>query len=202
MYKSNIFLIITLNCCIFSCARANDNYIKEFYKDVKYSKACGPIACYVALKYLGKDISLDSIQQKCKWSEGKSTSLGTLEKVLSEIDGINTKGVKINLDNLFDLLKSKKCVAILPIRKFTDEIDHVFTAVGVQNNSIMLIDYPELAMKKRKEELLDIWDGNAILVYKNTTISKIYFITLLIILFVIIIVTNLYISQKKRIVKS
>jgi hypothetical protein len=58
-------------------------------------------------------------------------------------------------------------VAVLPVRKHGASIDHAVVAIAVQNGNVVLMDYPELSSARSMEQLVEVWDGPALLVSRQ-----------------------------------
>lgn len=135
-------------------------------KDEHYKNACGPIACFVALRSLGSESSLSEMVKKCAWEEGKFVPLKTLEAAVQSYQGIDGQLAQLSPQELCQLLRDDQTVVILATRKNSEEVDHAVCAVIVKDNdqTIGLIDYPELTQDKTIGEVADAWDGAALVV--------------------------------------
>lgn len=135
--------------------------------DDRYAKACGPIACYIAVRELGQDVTLEELIKDCNWSEGSTVGLHELWHVMRDVPGLAAKPVRLTPTELYTWLSETRGIAILATRKYTSEIDHAVAAIGTANGGIEFIDYPELAEIKSLSALADDWDGAAILVKRR-----------------------------------
>ncbi|NQT17779.1 MAG: hypothetical protein HQ582_33800 [Planctomycetes bacterium] len=139
--------------------------------DEQYKNACGPVACFVALRSLGVETSLDDVVERCKWEEGKFISLETLEAAVQSYRGIDGHLAQVSPPELCQLLGDDQTVVILVTRKRSEELNHAVCAVAVTDNdqTIRLIDYPELTQERLIAELADAWDGQALVVRRSAT---------------------------------
>jgi hypothetical protein len=138
------------------------------FESVKYAKACGPIACFAALRALQVEVSMDEVVSKCDWSEGKTTTLQTMQDVLSSFSSVVSIPAKLTPETLVKYL-DQGYVAILAVRKFSEKIDHVIVGVGTVNANLVAVDYPELRRSINIETLCDSWDGEVLLLHQART---------------------------------
>jgi hypothetical protein len=137
-------------------------------KDVVYGKACGPIACYVAVRALAVPTTLTTMINGCQWKPGQLTTLEMMQSTLSKIDGVACVACRLTPDKLCALLRNNEGVAILPIRKRSQVPDHVVVAIGVVGDQVMVMDYPELSETVPMSVLVDVWDGPALVVARRS----------------------------------
>jgi hypothetical protein len=141
--------------------------------DAAYKDACGPFSCLVALRLLGADSSLQKVGKECDWTEGKPVGLQAMQQTLDGYAGIECQAVKLTPDELIDVLEDDQAVAILAIRKNSEEIDHSVCAASTDRSkqTIRWIDYPELEQEKALTEVAKVWDGTALVVRWSPTFS-------------------------------
>jgi hypothetical protein len=133
--------------------------------DEQYRMACGPIAVYVALRRIGHDTPLENIIKSCSWVEGQEVKFDTLVKVLNLKRGIKVRAVRLSPEQLIAWMdQGGSAAAILPVRKFANAADHALCVVGVNENRLRIVDYPELTYDSTAEKLSDVWSGEAILI--------------------------------------
>jgi hypothetical protein len=131
--------------------------------------ACGPITCFVAARSLGVDVSLDAMIQKCDWKQGQLTTLQRIQETLAGLENeIVSVPARVSPKELQEYLQSGNYVAVLPVRKRSEEVNHAICAVGLEDDKIIAIDYPELTERYTLDELADIWDGPALLVSRSS----------------------------------
>lgn len=163
---SNVISAIVLACAPTGLHQQNSPGGTPTLTDGEYLTACGPIACFVALESLGVKTSLSETVQRCNWKQDRLTPLESLQDGLNSYPGIRSQIAKLSPHQLCDLLHDEGTVVILATRKNTDHIDHAVCAVGTRDNNqvIHLIDYPELHRNLLLGEVVDQWDGAAIVV--------------------------------------
>jgi hypothetical protein len=142
-----------------------------FVANAHYRTACGPIACFAALRTLGVECSLDELVTKCDWEEGKLIPLSTLEAVIQSYRGIDGQLSQLSPQELCQLLRDDHTVVILATRGDSERVDHAVCAVDATDNDqgITLIDYPEMVQEQTMTELADAWDGAALVVRISPT---------------------------------
>ena len=135
-------------------------------EDIQYKTACGPIACFAALKTLGVETTLPEVVQKCEWKQDVFVPLTAMQSALKSYRGIDCQMVQLSPKELVGLLNDERTVVILAMRKTTDDVDHAVCAVGTEQNGqvVKMIDYPELVRRQLIGELADKWDGAALVV--------------------------------------
>lgn len=127
--------------------------------------ACGPISCYVAARSLDVPVSLNEMIDKCKWKKGSLTTVQQIQDALSSFPAyIKSVPTRLTLDSLARYLKNGDYVAVVPVRKNSQEINHAVCLVGFENGTFKAVDYPELSRWYTSAELADIWDGPVLLV--------------------------------------
>jgi ABC-type bacteriocin/lantibiotic exporter with double-glycine peptidase domain len=129
--------------------------------------ACGPIACFVAARSMGVEVSLTAVIQKCKWTAGQLTTLQRMQDTLADMDGLAISAVRLSPDQLKLHLRRGDCAAVLPVRKKSANINHAICAIGVENDRIVAIDYPELKQLYSDDDIAEIWDGQVLLVTES-----------------------------------
>ncbi|QGQ25630.1 hypothetical protein F1728_24400 [Gimesia benthica] len=136
--------------------------------DNGYQTACGPIACFVAMRLMGVDCSLDTIITKCDWKEGELTTLQSMQDTFADFEKeIVSMPIRVSPQELVDYLESGNYVAVLPIRKRSGEVNHAVCAIGYEEGNVIAVDYPELTQKYSLDKLCDIWDGPVLLVSRS-----------------------------------
>lgn len=152
--------------CSFSSDFPHTAFGETTLKDGEYLTACGPIACFVALESLGVETSLAEVVQRCNWKKDRLTPFEDLREGLNSYPGIHSQIVKLSPQQLCDLLVDDGTIVLLGVRKRTEQIDHAVCAVDTSQSgqAIHLIDYPELHRNLLMGEVVDRWDGVAIVV--------------------------------------
>lgn len=135
--------------------------------DEQYRTACGPIAGYVAIRRVGGETTLPEMIAACGWREGTMTPFSTLADAVSRNQSVNVRVVRVTPDQLFEALRSGNCAAILPIRKYATGMDHAVCAIGVENDHLIIIGYPELRTELSRPLLTDIWNGETIFITRR-----------------------------------
>ena len=92
------------------------------------------------------------------------SSLQDVKTALDRTDSIECIPTRLTPPQLCTYLSNPDWVAILPVRKGSEEINHAVCAVTAQSNHVVLIDYPELKVIVPIEELAHNWDGQVLLV--------------------------------------
>lgn len=137
---------------------------EDLLTDGAYCTACGPIACFAALTALGVPASLEIMVDRCHWKVGQLTTLGEMQAALESFPDVVCLATRISPEDLMTHMVEQDCVAILPIRKYSGDVDHAVTAVAVRNGRFLIVDYPELRQAVSPMQLADVWDGEALLV--------------------------------------
>ncbi len=132
-------------------------------RDEGVSTACGPIACFVAARALGAEVTLDGMIESCQWTEGRLVSLNRLCQVLRQTESVQAEAVRMSPIQLRDTLRGRHCAVILAVRKSTSEVDHAVVAVSADDLGVTILDYPGLNEYWDLDELATRWDGVAIL---------------------------------------
>ncbi|MEM9366988.1 MAG: DUF1573 domain-containing protein [Planctomycetota bacterium] len=70
---------------------------------------------------------------------------------------------------LIDASSRNDAVALIPVRKFSDTIDHIVCVIGANSDSLEYIDYPEAKVVLSLASLREIWDGEVLLVERRVT---------------------------------
>jgi hypothetical protein len=146
---------------------APDEGPESYLRDGAYLTACGPIACYVALRAIGVDSSLKAMAEACRWKKGELTTLEAMHQAILRTGEASSVPTQLPLDRLAALIGDGRNVAILPIRKGGEEINHAVCAVRARPGEFFVIDYPELGQWKSAAELANIWDGDLLLVSRK-----------------------------------
>jgi hypothetical protein len=136
--------------------------------------ACGPIACFVASRWMGANVSLSTTIKQCGWQPGQLTTIERMHRTITETSGLTSIPAKLSPRQLEAYLTSGYYVAILAVRKKSDSIDHAICAVAVDHNKIVTIDYPEMRQLYTIDQLADIWDGHVLLVSQPFYLRFIY----------------------------
>ncbi len=159
-------LVIVVGSCHLAHAGSDDS--TSPVDDFRYKRACGPIACFVAARYLDRDISLQQAAEACHWTTGDTTSLQQIHDAIRTL-GLTCKAQRMSPDELCRYLQAGTGVAILPIRKFSEESNHVIVALESANNYVTTVDYPELIREEYVDSLADKWDGQVLCVSRRST---------------------------------
>ena len=187
----SLILFVSLICHCLVLASDSDILTPEFqavgpsFVDIKYAKACGPISCYASLKLLGKEVTLDEIIEKCEWDYGESTTLQQIYDAINAF-GLKCTAKKMSPRDLHNYLQKDRHLAILPIRKHSQDIDHVLVAVESIDSAIITFDYPDLFSSLDMYDLSDKWDGHVLLISEKK-VEKVTWLFLLSMLFLLII---------------
>jgi len=138
--------------------------------DGDFATACGPIACFVALRRIGCEANLESLAEQCGWSPGRTTSFRLVAETLSK-HGVRVRPVRISAEQLAEFLDRGDMAAILVIRNPESEIDHVACAVEHDEQFYRIVDYPEISAWIDMTTLMNLWTGEAILVSRPQSMS-------------------------------
>ncbi len=141
---------------------------KDLLHDIEYVNACGPIACFVACRAMGREVSIAQLANDCGWIEGRFTKLSEMQSALTRVPGIVSLPTRLSPEQLRSLLGSGNYAAVLPIRKSSDDINHAVCAIEASERGIVYIDYPELRNDVPIDQLADIWDGQVLLVSRRS----------------------------------
>ena len=157
--------------------QAHGDEKQEFVlEDQHLATACGPIASFCALKSVGCDVTLEEMVQECKWVEGELTTLQTILTGLNRQPGIDATAVRLSPDQLIQFLSEGKHSAILAVARFGPEIDHVLCVSNSSGPAVKVIDYPQMGRFIHKDDLAEMWDGEAILV-SSMPVSRLKYFT-------------------------
>ncbi len=135
--------------------------------DIGYKDACGPIACYYALTALGLQTTLDQTAKSCGWTAGSMTQFEKMAAVLSSYPQVRVHPVRVSPTQLEAFVSQPGCVAILPVRKGSDEINHAVCVTSAKNGNLHCADYPDLERQMSPDALRQVWDGEALLVERR-----------------------------------
>jgi Peptidase C39 family len=163
--KSGLALVLfvcAVAATIPAAPAADDHLAGSPVIDESYATACGPIAGFVASKALGGTLSLDELVQLCHWNPGKTTSFAELQSALIDA-GFACHSARLSPKQLSQTLSNEYSV-ILSVRKGSEDVNHMVTAIACDPEGVLLLDYPELLCRKSQEELADVWDGDVLVV--------------------------------------
>lgn len=137
------------------------------HNPLRFKEACGPVSCYASLNWLmpGR-YTLDSIANELGWSEGQKVPFVSVYNYLEKQNGIESMLIRVSPEELANILSEGGGAAVLPISKGSGDIDHSVCVVAGDNESVTLIDYPDLAKSMSLSELSRIWNGEAIVLSK------------------------------------
>jgi ABC-type bacteriocin/lantibiotic exporter with double-glycine peptidase domain len=152
-------IIVLLLCLGLLSAGTEASHVNDF----QYNKACGPIACFIAMRYYDYNVSLEQVAMTCSWKTGEPTTLKQIRDTIQSY-GLRCEARRFSPDRLYEYLEGRNGIAVLPIRKFGEEIDHVVVALCAGNHYITTIDYPELIQDTYLDQFTDKWDGQVLLV--------------------------------------
>jgi ABC-type bacteriocin/lantibiotic exporter with double-glycine peptidase domain len=128
--------------------------------------ACGPIACYLALRSLGVFASLEDVLEQCNWHSGEGVQIRQMVEALADYSDVVSRPVHLTSGELFDIVEKPDSVAIVPL-SVADDNHHAMVAVATRDSLLILIGYPELRRLVTEDELNDAWDGAAIVMYRD-----------------------------------
>ncbi|HQH53265.1 MAG TPA: hypothetical protein PKY01_12630, partial [Candidatus Hydrogenedentes bacterium] len=134
--------------------------------------ACGPVSCYTALVALGVQASIENIENQLDWRPGRQVSLERIYCMLQQYPGVCCEATNLDLGELEKLVESDSCVALVPIRRFGTEIDHIVTVVGTRDERFLVMDFPDEARFRTCEEMKGVWTGSAIIVRREGPLPK------------------------------
>jgi len=140
--------------------------LRERLRDAEYRTACGPIACYLAIRSVGQETTLAQVIAGCGWSEGKYTTLRAMRDVILA-HGLSCQAVRLSPSRLADLLRHTRGAAVIPVRKRSATTDHAVCATDADGDFIWAAEYPELGRWVHVDELAEIWNGEALFVEAN-----------------------------------
>ncbi len=121
----------------------------------------------MALRALRDDASLGEIVTRCQWREGEHTTIERMASVIADTAGVRCSPVRLSPAQLNDFLAQGERAAILLIRKFGREVDHAVCALRSDSGFIFSVDYPQLGQWCHRDELAEVWDGEAIIVWRE-----------------------------------
>jgi len=88
--------------------------------DGDFATACGPIACFVALRRIGCEANLESLAEQCGWSPGRTTSFRLVAETLSK-HGVRVRPVRISAEQLGNSLVPRSRLPRIACRNFIDD---------------------------------------------------------------------------------
>lgn len=135
--------------------------------NLDWHSACGPVAGYIALRSLGHSATLDEVARGCKWTPGNAVSLSDLSNYLNGRKEINCRGVRLTAEQLREFAASDRFVVILLIKRPTSGFDHVVCITALDGDEATVVDYPGMCRQLRLTDILELWDGEALLVSQN-----------------------------------
>jgi hypothetical protein len=160
--------ILIITCTMFFSPVVNANSKNELENnlfaqyDRIFSKACGPVNTYWALRILGSNISAYDVFQSFTISEEGVTTFEDISKVVSKF-GFHAACVRTNVN----FLKKLNCIALLHMK--TGEESHFVIFDGYQNGAFMLLDGTKSVKQKQIEfltvsEIEKLWTGNILII--------------------------------------
>jgi ABC-type bacteriocin/lantibiotic exporter with double-glycine peptidase domain len=130
-------------------------------------KKCGPVCAYYACKYYGVDVKLDDLVTLCK-TDSEGTTLSNLRAALIE-EGLYAEGYHITPEAL---LRNHKYFMILPVKEWTDRIDHYDVVMGSKDDGVLLLNYPTRPWFFDITKLTKYWDGQVLLISNEPIENK------------------------------
>lgn len=133
--------------------------------DARYRTACGPIACYVALRQMGTEVSLSDVVSRCDWRDGEFTSLRTMFKVMNAYPGISCRAIRMSPAQLrLEMRRELSSVIVFTRRSVDEPINHATTVINQTDRGFTLVDYPVVNRMVSDHQLAELWDGQALIV--------------------------------------
>lgn len=138
----------------------------------EYRNACGPISVWIAITSLEGESApnLGQVVEEIRWEDGKLTSVQELVSFLKTRERLSCDAVRIGPDELMAWLRDD-CVAILLVRKNSETVNHAVCAFRGSSGDILIYSYPELLRRISMSALVQIWDGDAVLVRAKPSFS-------------------------------
>ncbi len=135
--------------------------------DASYCTACGPIACYATLRAVGDDTTLAEVVTLCQWRDGECTTIERMANAVAGAAGVRCSPVRLSPKQLSEFLAAGDRAAIVLVRKFGPEVDHAICALRTEGEFIYAMDYPQLGQWRHRDELAEVWDGEALIVWRE-----------------------------------
>lgn len=135
--------------------------------DAHYKDACGPIACYVALRAIGETPSLEQLSSMLEWQPGRKTKICQVLTLLDQWPGLRCDGLNLSIDELWDFAGTKNLVLLLPVKRNSSQVNHLVTAVSLIDDRLAVVDYPDLKAYYSRHSLLEEWDGAALVLSRQ-----------------------------------
>lgn len=135
--------------------------------DIRYKDACGPIACLSAFHCLGIDSSLDTTAAGCHWSEGQTIPFKSIVSFVNSDSRLRTRLARMSPQTLKSILSKPRVVALLPVRKNSDEVNHVICVALSKAGQLCCFDYPKVYSEFAPDSLKQIWDGEVLLIERK-----------------------------------
>lgn len=166
-YSGRLIALLLILTCAARVEADGTSDVAGDLEDGTYLTACGPIACYIALKAAGIDTTLPEMVKACGWKKGELTTLDSMYRALRSKPSVACVATRVPVDRLAAMVDEGRSIAILPIRKGGEDINHAVCVARARDNRFLVIDYPELGSWKSPAELADIWDGEVLLVSRK-----------------------------------
>jgi len=128
--------------------------------DAKHTGHCGPICGYLACKYFGRAMSLDQMVSICGTTTEQGTSLLALRDALRAA-GLYAEGRKMSPD---ELLANRRYFCILPVREWSNTIDHFLVVMGSKDSRVVLVNFPQQPVLFPISDLVKYWSGEVLLI--------------------------------------
>jgi len=122
---------------------------------------CGPVAVFVACRWVGVDCNLRRAVEACNWQEGESTKVKAVVEALSEL-GVSHWVGRLNAAQLEELLEASQAVALLGVGNDAEQTRHIVTAVEGRDGRFVIIDHPRWATEWDSDRLREQWNGYVI----------------------------------------
>lgn len=137
--------------------------------DENLKNACGPIACFSALRALEVDTSFAEVAKRCHWEEGKNTTLSDMLSALESYPSIRVSALRDTPPRLLTSLNKPDTLAIVFYRTPQMTIDHSVAILGAHDNKFLFIDYPTGLRWFTLDQLKEVWDGRVFYISKIST---------------------------------
>lgn len=135
--------------------------------DWQYKNACGPISLWAACRAQGGGLSLDETCKRCRFDKGELCSIGAIRDAVSDSWLLTVHGAKLNPKELKDTLQRGESVVLFVRGKESQTVDHAICALGFEHDRYFVVDYPVVARTITQAEMLEIWDGQAVVVRRS-----------------------------------
>lgn len=133
-------------------------------QELRYSRACGPIAVMVLCRCFDASPSLEESVLACNWKSGEATTLESMCRALEALTG--TRFVATSADAGRIAACDVPIPSVLVMRTDSDEnstVQHAVVAIGVRSDgSLCVLDFPTLDGTLEINELRTKWTGVAI----------------------------------------